>query len=269
MRFRATLAAAALTLTAVPVQALSLPSLAEGAMGPTVDGIERISNWKDGAPEAMRLEQCAAEGGQWVQLLKISACDQGQAEIDADGVKSVQACGPGHHGGEAELQCTHRDSQGRLYFNDGPSVPPAMLTVSSWIDDRVDQMRYNELFWPAGVAHDYCYHGNPITYGLSQVDCDERFIEDLIAACVHHESSDLPWFNMDICQTYAALMYGMVRNHGEESFSGYELEASYEQPEPLYQQLGMAESPYDERRRQEVQDLLVKFKIMPDPAKAD
>ena len=269
MRFCATLAAAALTLIPLLAQAYGLSNLAGDVMNPTVDGVEQISKWKDGAPEAMRLEQCAAEGGQWVQLLKISACEDGEAEIDADGVKSVQACGPGHHGGEAKLQCTHRDNQGRLYFNDGPSVPPAMLTLSSWIDDSVDQMRYNELFWQAGVAHDYCYHGNPITYGQSQEDCDERFIEDLIATCVYHQTSDFGWFKMNICQTYAALMYGMVRTRGEESFSGYNLEAAYEQTEPLYRQLGMAESPYDARRQQEVQDLLVKLKIMPDPSKAD
>jgi len=260
---------AVLTLMSLPAQALSVSSLASDAISPTLDGVEQVSHWKDGAPEAMRLQKCAEEGGQWVHLLKISPCEDGQAEIDADGIKSVQTCGLGHHGGEAELQCTHRDSLGRLYFNDGPSVPPAMLTLSSWIDDSIDQMRYNELFWQAGVMHDYCYHDNPITYGLSQRDCDERFIEDLIATCVYHESSDFNWFKTNVCHTYAALMYGMVRTYGEESFSGYNLEAAYPLQEPLYRQLGMAESPYDERRQQEVQDLLVKLKIMPDPTEAD
>lgn len=259
----------ALVLHGADARALSISGLAEGVLNPTMDVVEQVSTWKDSGPEAMRFDQCALEGGDWIELIKISSCQDGTAEIDADGVVSRQVCGPQQQPSEAKLQCAHRDNEGQLYFNDGPSVPPAMLTLSSWIHDDVDQMRYNELFWQAGVLHDHCYHSNPITYGLDQQNCDERFIEDLTAICAKHHDGPLDWFNKGICDTYAALMYGMVRAHGADSFNNVNLKAYYEQPLPMYQQFGMDQSPYNDARRTEVIDMLVKFKIISDPKQAD
>lgn len=263
------LALSAMMGCAPDAQAVSLSGFAEGVLNPTMDAAEKVSNWKDGGPEALRYEQCALEGGEWVENLSISGCEQGMAELDADGVVTQQTCGPELEPSEAKLQCVHRDNLGQVYFNDGPSVPPAMLTLSSWVHDGVDQMRYNRLFWPAGVLHDHCYHGNPITYGLTQQDCDERFVEDLTAICSHHEEAPPHWFSRGVCHTYAALMYGMVRTHGADHFDDVNLLAYYEQPLPMWQQYGMAESPYTEARQQEVIDMLVKFKIMSDPKSND
>lgn len=254
--------ALAASLTSAPASAFDISGAVQSVLPKTLDSVEKISSWKDAAPEEMRLEQCKKEGGHWVRKLKISACDNATARIDADGLITSQPCGAGHHEGELELQCTHRDALGHIYFNDGPSVPPAMLTISSWVHDSINQMHYNELFWPAGVLHDHCYHGNPVTYGLSQYDCDERFIEDLLSTCLFYRDAGFDWFKRDVCHTYATLMYGMVREHGNESFEGFNLEAHYEQPEPLYKQYGLDASPYTDACRQDVHDMLVKFKVM-------
>lgn len=268
---RTPLIATAIALIAVvaPTQAgaFDIAGAAQSVLPKALDGVEKISKWKDEAPEEMRLEQCNKEGGHWVRKLKISACEGGTARIDADGLVTSQSCGAGHHAGELELQCTHRDSLNNIYFNDGPSVPPAMLTISSWLHDDINQMHYNELFWQAGVLHDHCYHGNPITYGLSQTDCDERFIEDLLTTCLFYRDAGFPWFKRDVCHTYATLMYGMVREHGGESFEGFNLEAQYEQPEPLYKQFGLEASPYTDACREDVHNTLVKFKVMSEEKK--
>jgi hypothetical protein len=138
-----------------------------------------------------------------------------------------------------------------------------MLTLSGWLDERLDQMRYNELFWWAGVNHDNCYHGNPISYGYSKQDCDERFIEDLLAVCLYHEENGaMHWFKPTICRTYASLMFGMVRRHGTESYTTYNLRAVYPEPKPVYQQLGFPENPITDAMKDEVEAMLIKFKII-------
>ncbi len=247
----------------------NITGAAQDVLNPTLDGVEKVNKWKDGAPEEMRFEKCLDEGGQWVSELKISACEDGNAQIDADGIVTVQPCGQGHEKSTSTLQCLHRDTLGRVYYNDGPSVPPAMLTISSWIDPSIDQMRYNRLFWQAGVLHDNCYHNNPITYGLTREDCDERFIEDLMTSCLYHQNAGFDWFKKSVCQTYATLMYGMVRKHGGENFDGVNLEAQYEIPQPLFVQYGMDASPYNDACKTDIKDFLVKFKILPDSPESD
>jgi hypothetical protein len=255
---------------ALLVVLVTLPSLAQaglmdfvsGAANETLDVVDGVSKWKDAAPEAMRREKCADEQGVWVNNLQVSECVDGQVTLWVDGQRREQPCSEGHHGGSAKDQCAHYDNQGAIYFNDGPSVPPAMLTISSWIDDSIDQIRYNEVLWPAGVAHDYCYHGNPVTYGKSKADCDEQFIADLVALCLAQEPLGEGWFHTNVCKGYASGMYGAVRAGGGDSWAGFNLQAAYPLQGPMWQQLGLKEEPETADIKRDVDAMLTKFNLV-------
>ena len=230
------------------------------------DLYEGATGWKDQAPEALRRRKCDEAQGRWVELLQMTPCANGQTTVSLDGETHTQACGAGHTGGDAELQCVYFDDDGRVYFNDGPSVPPAIVTISGWVDDSVDQIRYEEIFWQAGVDHDHCYHANPSTYGLNKADCDDRFIADLEALCVSHDGLGVEWFHNDVCHTYAAIMYGAVRSGGEESWAAYDTAAAYPQGPPMWRQLELDEDPLTPQTQADIDGLLIKFNFIDDPA---
>lgn len=230
--------------------------------------IEAVANWKDAGPVALRERKCAEAQGRWVQKLTMTPCDNGTTQVDLDGEVFEQRCGPMHDGGDETLQCVAFDDDGRVYFNDGPSVPPAMVTISGWLHDSIDQLRYEEVLWQAGVDHDHCYHSNPISYGLSKSDCDERFIADLEALCMNQSSLGEPWFHNEVCRKYSALMYGAVRAGGQGAWAAFDTLVSYPQGEPMWQQLGLSEDPFNESVKDDIDSLLIKFKIIDDADQA-
>jgi hypothetical protein len=197
----------------------------------------------EASPQAQRREQCALEKGQWAKEVYVGPCRDGVAELTVDGAMQLQTC----DGGDGDLfegMCVHYDRGGLVYFNDGPTVPAVMLQASSLLGESLDQMRYAPIFWSAGVAHDYCYHHNPITRGLSQQDCDDQFLSDLSAVC-SQPNHDKPWFDKTGCDTYAASLYAAVHAGGAASYEVLNTRVDYPLWQPLWRQFGMTEEAVD------------------------
>lgn len=87
--------------------------------------------------------------------------------------------------------CVHVDPRGFYTLNDGPSVPDNVFTsVAATLGLGFlpgAPAHYRELFWDAGVHHDFCYHHNKASYGLSKHDCDLMFRNDMYLTCTSEE----------------------------------------------------------------------------------
>jgi hypothetical protein len=184
-------------------------------------------------PDASDRDQCLLRGGEYVSEVRVSPRrvdgPDGPWYQTVEIVRctlEVALSGPGHLGicldseiAESQQQfglidgrdkadtrylgasytggvCVHRDRQGRIYWNDGPSAP-------DWLGDK-----YRRIFWDAGVNHDNCYHHNPATYARGRQQCDDAFLVDMAALCAAHDPSGT-------CGAMATHFYEAVRLCGD------------------------------------------------------
>lgn len=212
----------------------------------------------EGEPWQLRQQKCQKEEGTWIEKLTVSPCENGVATLVLDEIESTQMCASGD-GDTFEGMCAHLDEDGLVYFNDGPTVPGWILTFSGLFGDDIDQMPYISLFWSSGVAHDYCYHHNPATRGLTQTQCDENLLDDLSAVCSVSEHGDYDWFNKDTCDTYAAIMYVAVQLGGKASYDVLNSRVNYPVYEPLWKTFGLSEPVVDVELKKKIDEILQKF----------
>lgn len=207
-----------------------------------------VDAWVNQEPLAQRHAKCDAENGIWIRRVEVSACKEGRVTItlahpNDDSVTQVQHCVSGR-GSSLEWQCMHEDSGGLVYFNDGPSTPHLLQTVSGHLDEKLDQLRWNGVFWRAAVNHDYCYHHNGSTYGFEKNDCDQQFFVDLTAICLQEPlQREHDWFDEAICKRQAAAMYHAVQKGGNEAWEAMDTAVAYPEWRPLWQEFGMNEAP--------------------------
>lgn len=102
--------------------------------------------------------------------------------------------------------CLSKDSKDRVLFFDGCTGPSGGHT---------------DLFYSSCIKHDYCYHHEPATNGLSQKDCDEQFLENALSAC--QDASD-----KKKCENWAKVMYRGLRGFGKLAFNCANYEADYQ-----------------------------------------
>jgi hypothetical protein len=212
---------------------------------------DRADQWLNQEPLQQREEACQQEQGTWTKKITISACEDGLTTVEYDGQQQQQTC-EGGEGGEAEYQCLHKDRDGLVYFNDGPSVPNALQRVSGTIDDRVDYYAYNRLYWPAGMNHDYCYHHGHATYGYDKKACDQQYFRDLSAVCKNPANADIEWFDEAICRKIAVTHYSAVRKAGDEPYNVLSSQVRYPEYEPLWKSYGLDGDPTNEEAMEDV-----------------
>lgn len=102
--------------------------------------------------------------------------------------------------------CLSEDGLGRQLFFDGCTGPSGGHT---------------ELFYPACIKHDYCYHHEPSTNGYAQADCDRQFLANTLDLCVQAQDQTK-------CRRWAKSMYWGVRMFGKVAYHCADYEASYE-----------------------------------------
>lgn len=242
----------------------AVESVAHDATQKTADVADKVDDWVNAVPMQQRRDKCAAEGGQWIDEVVMGACENGFAEVSFDGIVERQACNRGE-GGTAADQCLHRDAQGRGYFNDGPSVPHLLQRLSGTLHPDIDQYRYLDLFWPAGVNHDYCYHHGATLYGYDQEACDGQYFSDLSAVCANDAyRATYDWFKRRSCRQVAALHYAAVRAQGQGAYNVLQTEVAYPNWTPLWSQFGMAADVVDEELAQEIDEKLNWLGLLPD-----
>ncbi len=218
------------------------------------EALDAANDYIEGPQLEQRRHHCDRDKGTWVERVEISPCRDGEATLNFDGAEEVQRCGSGE-GGVQTFQCMFRDAQGRAYFNDGPSTPPSLQTLSGLHQD-LDLGRWAELFWDAAVNHDYCYHHNGITRQLSQRDCDVQMLQDLSAVCAAPQVQAISWFEEDTCRRHAALAYLSVRAYGEDNFVVQNTEVNYPLYQPMQEKLGLSPQDIDGRIQQEADKML-------------
>lgn len=101
--------------------------------------------------------------------------------------------------------CSFKDLSNREMFFNGCSGPTG---------------GHSELFYPACIKHDLCYHHEPATRGLSKSDCDKNFRSDLLQSC------DLAK-NRKYCEIWAKIMYEGVRFGGKMAYNCHNNVAAY------------------------------------------
>jgi hypothetical protein len=101
--------------------------------------------------------------------------------------------------------CVSKSSQGITLFTDGCTGPSGGHT---------------ELFYPACIQHDYCYHHEPVTSGMNRRDCDQEFLQTTLKLCQQSE-------NPNVCEMWAYSMYSALRGFGELAFNCAKYPADY------------------------------------------
>lgn len=76
------------------------------------------------------------------------------------------------------------------------------------------------LFYPACIQHDLCYHHEPLTTGLSQKECDQKFLKQALASCSKAQ-------NQKSCQKWARTMFYALRTGGVVAFNCSKSKADY------------------------------------------
>lgn len=214
---------------------------------------QQVDDWVNKEPLRQRREACDKENGQWVELLEVSACEDGVVSLVIDGEQQTQSCVDGE-GDTFEKQCLHRADDGQAYFNDGPSVPNLLQRVSGSLADRSNMLHYNELFWAAGVNHDYCYHHGNAAYNFTQEDCDRQYLTDLSAVCSLDSHYNNHWFRKKNCRAFAGMHYVAVRTQGNPAYRALNSLVKYPEWVPLWVTYGMDEDPTDDTLVDEVKD---------------
>lgn len=80
---------------------------------------------------------------------------------------------------------------------------------------------HTELFYPACIKHDYCYHHEPATNGLSRSDCDKQFLNNALDLCVGAPDQEK-------CRLWAQAMYKALVGFGDIAFNCANYKADYE-----------------------------------------
>ena len=93
--------------------------------------------------------------------------------------------------------CEYKNSYGELEFVNGCSGPTG---------------GHEEIFFPACVQHDLCYHHEPASNGKSQKYCDMRMLNQLLQIC--DEKAE----NVSRCNAWARFMYRSLRVVGKAAF---------------------------------------------------
>lgn len=101
--------------------------------------------------------------------------------------------------------CHFTNSYGEKQFFDGCTAPTGEFT---------------EDFYPACIKHDLCYHHEPVSNGLSQKDCDNKFFSELKLICAKEN-------NKKKCLRYAHYLYKGVRSIGIFAFLCENIKAHY------------------------------------------
>lgn len=79
---------------------------------------------------------------------------------------------------------------------------------------------YKELFFPACIKHDLCYHHEPASNGKDRKFCDDLFLEIMNNACETVE-------NKKNCLKWAKTMYKGVRAIGTPAFHCENIKGHY------------------------------------------
>jgi len=72
--------------------------------------------------------------------------------------------------------------------------------------------KFASVFYPSCVKHDFCYHKEPVTSGMTQKECDAQLLEGLLESC---NATD----DYDDCVSWANVMYKAVRNFGKLAYN--------------------------------------------------
>jgi hypothetical protein len=101
--------------------------------------------------------------------------------------------------------CVSKDQSGVTLFFDGCTGPSG---------------GHADLFYPACVKHDYCYHHEPSSNGYKQIDCDKQFLNEALDLCTQADDQKK-------CRNWAKAMYRAVRGFGGIAFNCADYEANY------------------------------------------
>lgn len=101
--------------------------------------------------------------------------------------------------------CIAKNREGKQIFFDGCTGPSG---------------GHKELFYPACIMHDFCYHHEPLTSGLSRRDCDLGFLKNALTLCQGAE-------NINKCQSWARIMFKGLRGAGGIAFNCSKTKALY------------------------------------------
>ncbi len=101
--------------------------------------------------------------------------------------------------------CLTKDDLGRMLFFDGCTGPSG---------------GHADLFYPACIKHDYCYHHEPNTHGYTRSDCDHQFLNNTLDLCAKAE-------DQKDCRLWAQSMYRALRMFGDVAFNCAKYEADY------------------------------------------
>lgn len=101
--------------------------------------------------------------------------------------------------------CVAQSPKGETLFTDGCTGPSG---------------GHSELFYPACIKHDFCYHHEPVTSGKTRKDCDQEFLAETLKLCNQSE-------NPQKCEVWAYSMYSALRGFGELAFNCAEYPADY------------------------------------------
>ena len=72
--------------------------------------------------------------------------------------------------------------------------------------------KHSSLFFDACIDHDFCYHHEPVSNGVTKKQCDDRLFDDLKSIC--SENSELK-----NCLKTAKVFYFLVSKFGKSSYS--------------------------------------------------
>ena len=199
-------------------------------------------NWEQEATDQQQ-DKCTEEHGLFTNV-NVGSCSGGQTAVVAGNENQMQPCLSGDQA-EYEAQCVQHDSNGLIYFDDGPSIPYEFLNSGQDLGEGTSILNWRGFFWDAGVNHDYCYHNGAATYNYAQADCDKQILDDLVALCSQQRASLPSWFSKDTCSTNAQIVYSAVRLAGSASFQKMSTRVHYPAYKPMWQTLGFSQEPND------------------------
>lgn len=75
--------------------------------------------------------------------------------------------------------------------------------------------RYKKIFYKSCFRHDNCYHHEPATYNLTKKQCDDKFHDSMVLACVVSVSGAKEFA---ACRAAAWTFYQAVRVGGNRSW---------------------------------------------------
>ncbi len=119
--------------------------------------------------------------------------------------------------------CEMHLDDGRVLWHDGSSgeAPGKAPKVKREKADRP----WGEVFHEGAVIHDHCYHHNPITYGLTQDDCDRQLEQEMDAVCARRYAKNKK--GMRKCRRASKVMYAAVRLAGKKHFASFNTRTEY------------------------------------------